>query len=104
MEDKKRQFFDFMRPKVITENNRVLSERDFVFKMQTKFSGKNEITNDETSKLEEMAVRYRIKNKDFSKAKSYKNLLLHIDIIPIELALTQAALESAWEHLILRGR
>lgn len=96
VEDKKRQFFDFMRPKVITENNRVLSERDFVFKMQTKFSGKNEITNDETSKLEEMAVRYRIKNKDLSKVKSYKNLLLHIDILPIELALTQAALESAW--------
>lgn len=96
VEDKKRQFFSFMRPKVIIENNRVLSERDYVFKMQTRYNEKKEITNDDTIILEELATKYRIKNKDFSKAKSYKNLLLHIDIIPLELALTQAALESAW--------
>ncbi len=94
--EKKRQFFDFMRPKIITENNRVLLERDFIFKMQIKFDEKVEFSANEIKILEELVVRYRIKNTDLSKAKTYNNLLLHVDIIPTELALTQAALESAW--------
>ena len=96
IQEKKRQFFNFMRPFITAESNIVISEREFVKEMQVKFNSEEKLSAYETKKLEEMAVRYRIKQQDISKSKAYKDLLLHVDIIPTELALTQAALESAW--------
>lgn len=93
---KKIKFFEFMRPYINTENAKVLKEREFVIKMQSKFNENIEFTKSEKSKLDEMTIRYRIKNTDLSKVKTYNDLLLHVDIIPLQLALSQAALESAW--------
>lgn len=39
---------------------------------------------------------YRCRNTDLSNAKTYDELLIRVDIIPQELALVQAALESSW--------
>ncbi len=94
--EKKRQFFSYMRPKIIAENEKVLFERDFVLKMQIKLNENKEFNADETKELKKLMVGYRIDNRDISKSKTFKELLIHIDIIPLELALTQAALESAW--------
>lgn len=94
--EKKRQFFSYMRPKIIAENEKVLFERDFVLKMQIKLNENKEFNADETKELKKLMVGYRIDNRDVSKSKTFKELLIHIDIIPLELALTQAALESAW--------
>jgi len=94
--EKKRQFFSYMRPKIIAENEKVLFERDFVLKMQIKLNENKEFNADETKELKKLMVDYRIDNRDVSKSKTFKELLIHIDIIPLELALTQAALESAW--------
>ena len=94
--NKKRQFFEFMKPSINAENERVLDERKFIVDMQTKFNGHVKFTDDETTKLQEMVLRYRVKNTDLNKSKCYKDLLLHVDIIPPELAFVQAALESAW--------
>jgi len=78
------------------ENERVLAERNFIVDMQTKFNDNFEFTEDETTKLQEMLTRYRVKNTNLNKSKCYKDLLLRVDIIPPELALVQVALKSAW--------
>ena len=93
---KKKRFFAFMKTPINAENDRVLVERKFVVDMQTKYNDNIEFTEDEMAKLQEMVVRYRVKNTDINKSKCYNDLLLHVDIIPPELALAQAALESAW--------
>lgn len=93
---KKRQFFAYMKKPIDAENERLLVERKFVVDMQTKFNNNIEFTEDETAKLQEMVVRYRVKNTHLNNSKCYNDLLLHVDIIPAELALVQAALESAW--------
>jgi len=93
---KKRQFFAYMKIPIDAENERVLAERKFVVYMQTKFNKSIELSEDETAKLQEMIVRYRVENANINKSKCYKDLLMHVDIIPAELALVQAALESAW--------
>ncbi|GEM_PF-494972 len=93
---KKKRFFTFMKTYISAENERVLTERKFIVDMQTKFISNIELSEDERAKLQEMLVRYRIKNTDLNNSKCYEDLLLHVDIIPPELALVQAALESAW--------
>lgn len=96
IKEKKIKFFSFMRPFINTENSKVLKEREFVVKMQSKFNEDIAFTKSEKSILNEMIIRYRVKNNDLSKAKTFNDLLLHVDIIPLQLALSQAALESAW--------
>lgn len=94
--EKKRRFFAFMKKPITAENKRVLAERQFIIDMQTKFKDGLEFTDKETKKLQEMIVRYRVNNTALDKAKCYKDLLMHVDMIPPKLALAQAALESAW--------
>jgi len=46
--------------------------------------------------LEELTKKYRVKDKTFPSEEAFRALLMHDDIIPLDLALAQAANESAW--------
>jgi Bax protein len=93
---KKIAFFNFMRPHIIAENEKVLLERNFIVEMQIKLNEGHDFSIGETEKLNELLIRYRVNNRDIESKSTYNNLLLHVDVIPVELALSQAALESAW--------
>jgi Bax protein len=75
---KKQAFFDYFRPIVAAENERMLAERAIV-------SG---ITNPD--ELQPWCDVYR------ADPCSQAELLTHVDTIPISMALAQAAVESAW--------
>jgi len=94
--DKKKAFFDFMRPIIINENNKVLKERELILSCLNKKNKGINPDKHEINELTKLAKKYRIKVSKDNIYPPYRNILLKIDIIPVELALVQAANESAW--------
>ncbi|RMA82366.1 glucosaminidase domain-containing protein [Umboniibacter marinipuniceus] len=75
---KKQAFFDYFRPIIAAENERMLAEREIV----------SSIANPE--ELAPWCEEYRVDPCD------QEQLLSHVDEIPMSMALAQAAVESAW--------
>ena len=96
VEEKKIEFFDFLAPLVKAENQRVLKERAFVLSQLQEVRNGKEPTPQEIDILQQLASKYRVKSGPSEGMDFYTRLLLHIDIVPVELALIQAANESAW--------
>ncbi|MCD4774284.1 MAG: glucosaminidase domain-containing protein, partial [Bacteroidales bacterium] len=94
--EKKKAFFDFMRPIIINENNKVLKERELVLICLNKKNKGIEPEKIEIIKLKNLAKKYQIKISNDTNCNSFRDILLKVDIIPVELALAQAANESAW--------
>ncbi len=85
-EDKKKQFFDFMRPIIIQENNKILALRKKliaakIYKNNHAFV--TATTND-----------YKLEWHDDNK--NWEQLLERVDSVSLEVALAQSANESAW--------
>lgn len=84
--DKKKRFFDFMRPIINIENEKILKLRNKLLSAK-----KN---NDSENFVAQVARAYTVnwdqKNKDWDK------LLERVDTIALELSLAQSADESAW--------
>ncbi len=91
VKEKKAAFFSYLKPMVEDENQRVLAQRDQLKMLQQK------TTFDviETNWLTAMANYYRVDMQDDDQA-TITALLAQVDIVPVSLALTQAANESAW--------
>lgn len=90
---RKRVFFDFLRPVVRAENERVLEQRRHL-KTLLERAGNGDLSRGDRQWLERMARRYRVDAEE--PAAQARALLDRVDVIPVSLALAQAALESAW--------
>jgi Bax protein len=84
--DKKKRFFDFMRPIIIEENARVLNLRAQL--EEAKNSNTNKVFVRETAKSYTVAWEIGKEN--------WKKLFERVDAVALEVALSQSALESAW--------
>ncbi|HEY9200842.1 MAG TPA: glucosaminidase domain-containing protein [Gammaproteobacteria bacterium] len=84
--EKKQLFFDILRPIVIHENNVIRSQRDKILAAKQ--------ANQSAPWIQALAEEHKLEwdneNPDWDR------LLHHIDIIPRELVMIQAANESAW--------
>ncbi len=89
----KESFVKIMLPLIKKANEKTLKERRFVINFFNKLekNGFKSINKDELKKLALLSKKYKIKNL-FDKFE----YLLKIDKVPESLALTQAAIESAW--------
>jgi Bax protein len=95
--EKKIAFFNFLRPIVKSENRKILKERAIVVSLYDMVKNDEFSLNKKDSiKLAEMANKYRVKKFDMENVANYEALIKKVDIIPAELSLTQAAIESAW--------
>ena len=83
---KKDTFIKIMLPLIIDENNKILDNRKKLFKIL----GKPVNSMGEKRWLKRRFEDYQIKNEDISELK------LRMDIIPVSLAIAQAAKESGW--------
>ncbi len=84
---KKRELFiKIILPLVLNENEKITNDRKKLFKIL----GKNFNTSGERVWLKRRFKEYKIDDKDLSKLK------MRMDIIPVSLALAQAANESGW--------
>jgi len=96
VEEKKIEFFEFLKPIIKKENQRVLKERAFILLKLKEVKNGMEPNQQDIDILEQLAAKYRVQSGPAAGIEFYTRLLLHIDIIPVELALIQAANESAW--------
>ncbi|MEF8833350.1 MAG: glucosaminidase domain-containing protein [Halofilum sp. (in: g-proteobacteria)] len=91
---KKQAFFDFLRPVVRAENDRVRAQREHLDGLIERLEAGESLSAGDREWLARMAKRYRVKAEEpMARARA---LTARIDIIPVSLALAQAALESAW--------
>lgn len=92
--ERKQAFIDFLRPIVEYENERILKQRKRLLGILERLQEGEEIPAHEHAWLVEQAERYRVKADDvLLRARRLRD---RIDMVPISLALAQAALESGW--------
>ncbi|WP_263078564.1 glucosaminidase domain-containing protein [Endozoicomonas sp. Mp262] len=89
---KKQAFFDYMKPLVEQENQKVRVLRGQILGLKEK----PEMTVSEKQWLMDMAGKYRIDVGDQFDRTLFRAVLARVDIIPVSLALAQSANESAW--------
>jgi Bax protein len=85
-EDKKKRFFDFMRPIINNENNRVLLLRESLLAAKKNNYRKAFVRRT----AEDYGLQWDTSNENWDQ------LLQHVDAVALELALAQSANESAW--------
>lgn len=90
------RFFEFLRPIVKAENERVLTQRRFVKRSYVAFKNGWQLNDDHVSRLNRIAAEYGLQTRDEYLAENFRVLLMRVDKIPETLALIQAANESAW--------
>lgn len=88
---KKLAFMKEIMPMAVNATEKVEMERDFLAKLMAK----KEFSEEEKSKLAALHLKY--KTDDIKDSKSaLEELKMRINVIPLDLILTQAALESGW--------
>ncbi|AUI86116.1 glucosaminidase [Vibrio azureus] len=89
---KKAAFFDFLRPKVEQENQRILKERAFLISIDV-----TQISSTQIEKAQVLAESYLLPLKEDTVSSEWLNeMLKRVNVLPEALVLTQAANESAW--------
>jgi len=94
--EKKKEFFDFMRPLVEAENARVMKQRMRFLKLYAKHGRNEELSPEEEEYLQNLVKEYRVNGFVSGDVNTWEVLRRRIDIIPVPLALVQAANESGW--------
>lgn len=92
---KKKTFFNFLKPAVEKENQRILRTREKLLKIEEKLGLEQTLTADEQVFLSQLLKEYRVKG-NLTLFQQVNKLINRVDIIPTELVLVQAANESAW--------
>ncbi len=88
---KKRDFFQFLQPKIKFANDEILAERRQVIELQTHLPN---LSRSDLRTLDKLSEKYDVElNEPHEKI---QELLIRVDIIPASLAMAQAANESAW--------
>ncbi len=95
IDERKRLFFQYLKPIIRAENGRILQERSRLKALYDRYLRGGPFSQVERSWLHALAQRYRM-NAVLSREESWGELKKRVDIIPEELALTQAAVESNW--------
>jgi Bax protein len=93
---KKQIFFKSLLPMVLLANNEVRRERKQVLEFQQTVKLGIPLDENQLRALTSLASRYKIKSASLTSEQAFRELLLRVDTIPAELALAQAANESAW--------
>jgi len=96
VEKKKKAFFNFLRPILRKENLKVLQERAYVLLQWQHFRQNRELPEKDVEELKALAEKYRVDHNYRDGKEFFKDMLIHIDKIPVSLALIQAAKESGW--------
>ena len=83
---KKETFIKFVLPLIVAENEKILDDREKLKKLKLK-----KFTSDlEKQWLRQKLLEYKVKKSDLNQ------LMTRMDIIPVSIALAQAAKESGW--------
>jgi Bax protein len=88
-------FFNYLRPLVDAQNNLILQNRKKLIGLyDLKFIKKQKLTDDQITFAQKLFSKYRISMQN--NKVTWEKLLRRVDIVPVSLALAQAAIETAY--------
>ena len=93
---KKQQFFDYLENFVIAENIAITQTREQLNSFVKIANSGAEFSGPEKEWIYPLAENYRIEVGKNSEKEIVEELLMRVDVLPVSLALAQAANESAW--------
>jgi len=93
---KKEKFFSYMRPFIVERNTEIRSKRKKLLSLYNKYLNKETLTMDEKSWIDILAREYKLDKKRVEPVTRWLLLQRRVDIVPVDLALMQAAKESGW--------
>jgi Bax protein len=96
VERKKRRFFEFVGNLLRAENLRIRRDRYRLLKQYRAFRRGEPLSGGQTQWLKTLCGKYREPFGDGPDPGLYRDLLLKVDAVPVELGVAQAANESAW--------
>lgn len=94
IQQKKAQFFDYLRPLVEKENGKIKYKKQLLLSLQQQLKNDSYHSGINARKLTKLAKEFGLGSEDTQV--NIEELKLRIDIIPASLVLAQAANESAW--------
>ncbi|MDF5377718.1 glucosaminidase domain-containing protein, partial [Vibrio parahaemolyticus] len=90
--EKKAAFFDFLRPKIALENQRIRHERAFLTSLKV-----GQMTQEQQEYAQRLSSLYSLPlSNDKIDQAWLDEMLVRVNVLPEALVLTQAANESAW--------
>ena len=95
VDDKKRQFLDYMQSFLDAENQEIRNLRSRLLEIRENIE-RGTPSIKETAEVANLSETYRIDHEGMTIAAMIDELLLRVDLIPVSMALAQAANESAW--------
>ena len=95
VDDKKRQFLDYMQGFLDAENQEIMILRSRLLEIRENIE-RGTPSVKETAEVANLSETYRIDHEGMTIAAMIDELLLRVDLIPVSMALAQAANESAW--------
>lgn len=93
---RKARLVNLLLPAIQDNNRRLLEKRERLESLHEKISAEQPLTTSEKNWLEELSQQYRLDIPEPLNSRWSRILLRRVDIVPADLALAQAALESAW--------
>ncbi|MDF1779776.1 MAG: glucosaminidase domain-containing protein [Alcanivoracaceae bacterium] len=95
-EARKANMINVLLPLIQKNNRRLLEQRKYATELEAKVLNNAELDNSDMKWLASMGKRYRLAETEDYDKQWMQILLRRLDIIPADLALAQAAMESAW--------
>jgi len=96
VKEKKLAFFNFLRPIVDAENERVRGQQKRMIDIRNRLDLGKVISDKEQAWLMQLAEEYNLDTEALDEEQLWKLLRRRVDTVPFRLALAQAANESNW--------
>jgi len=93
---RKESFFEFMAPLIEAENIQIEEKRLQLLRLREGVQQGKELSGYDKEWQLNLCQGYRIPTEELSTDALFQELLMRVDTVPSELALAQAAIESAW--------
>lgn len=92
--ERKKEFFAYLLPAIEEMNDRVMAQREELYRLQSKLDAGQTMLKEEQTWLDSMVAYYRV--DEDSLGAQFDVLMRRVDIVPSTLVLIQAANESGW--------
>ncbi len=96
VDEMKAAFIDYLSPIIEYNNDKILDKRNRLQNIHDKLESGRTLTYFEKSWLKQTAKDFNVKLKKKGDLEVTQDLLAKVDIIPVSLAVAQAAQESSW--------
>lgn len=93
---RKKAFFNFLRPIVISENAKVAQSRLRMLQISLQLDNGETVSSRDKAWIKKLADRYHIPMHSLQDGEAWEMLKRRVDTVPFRLALAQAANESSW--------